>query len=359
MPILAGGPLVAPDIPDIVTGPTEAYREDIGTLTATWIDSDGVEWPLTNTGDEPGWFTLMGPAGWGATPVELVTDPLPRGGEQTRFIRNKPRRIQWPMYIWGETHMQFVERYRRFLRIITKTSQRRKPGWLRITRPNGRYRQIACYYEAGLEGESGQNQSFAKPVITFFCEDGFWAGDRPITVTAQFSATDPDGDGGDGGGPTPDGATFFAPFITITSSKVIGPTLPGGDPEEGGNAAAEGNGVDEPNTIIVNAGDVDAWPTWVIRGPMVKLTAQNLTVGSKFALTHTLEAGQTITITTNRPTVRGPGDQDLSGKIDWFDPFGAELWPLADGTNQIHFQLDGAGPGTQVQMVFTPRYQTA
>lgn len=337
MAILAGGLLVIPEEPEIITPPSVAYREDVGTLTASWVDPTGVEWPLSVSADDLGWFTMNGPAGWGATPIELVTDALSRGGEQVRFIRAKPRRIQWPLYVFGDDHMQYTERNRRIMRAFTMTTQRQAPGYLRIQRPDGRFRQIACYYEQGFEGEAEQGHLWSKYVLQLYCPDGYWAGDRNIVADRSFVGETAPGDPG-----TP--ATFYTPFMRLTSSQIV----------------SAGEGGELGNTTIANPGDVEAWPSWVITGPMTSMSARNITLGLRFGLVHTLTAGQTITITTNRPSVRGPGDENLSGEIDWFYVGGgAYLWPLEDGNNEIEFQVDGAGPGTKIAMTFTPRYEAA
>jgi hypothetical protein len=350
VPILSGGLYVPPEEPAFEDTPTPVWTEDYGNMSATWVDPDGVEWQLSDTRDESGWFTMNGPAGWGASPVEIITDPLPRGGEQVRFIRSQPRRIQWPLYVGspGE-HQEFVDRYRQIMRAFTRTTVKRQPGWLRIRRPNGRYRQIACYYEQGFEGEAGENHRFAKPVITLYCPDGYWSGDRPVTAFRQFTDTTT---GSGGGTSTPVASNFFAPFFNIVSSKIVS----GGGGEGGGG---EGGGQTGSGTIITNPGDVAAWPKWTIRGPMSYMVAENRTVGTRFAIRFNLLDQQTITITTNRPMVRGPGDANLTSKVDWFDPLGCELWPLADGDNEVAFRVDGAGPGTRVDLDFTPRYETA
>lgn len=336
MAILAGGLLVLPDAPvEPPTPPSIAYREDVGTITASWIDPDGTEWPLSTIDDDTGWFTMKGPASWGSTPIEIVTDALSRGGEQVRFIRSKPRRIQWPLYVFGDDHMQFVDRNRRIMRAFTMTTQRGIHGYLKVQRPDGRYRIIAAYYEEGFEGESDGGHLWSKYVITLYCPDGYWSGDRPVQAERSFTVeTDP-------GTGVP--KNFYTPFMYLTSSQVVY--------DEGGGQVG--------NTQILNDGDVESWPEWTITGPMTKATCQNLTLGLRFAVTHTLVAGQTLTIATNRPHVRGPGDANLSGKIDWFNPAGgAHLWPLADGLNDIRFVVDGAALGTKINMQFTPRYES-
>lgn len=328
--LAAAGQVVGPQPTPEVETPTPVWFEDVGTITATWIDPLGREWPLSNTSEELGWFTTNGPAGWGSTPIELVTDPLPRGGEQVRFIRSKPRRLQWPIYIGGRDHAEYTRRRREITRAFTMTTQRMAPGWLRVARPGGAgtARQIACFYEQGLEGgESGDDHLFSKPVIQLFCPDGYWSDTEPIPVEATFAA--------------PAETSFYSPFITVASSKVVG--------------GGEG---DDP-IDITNPGDVEAWPMWVLTGPLSKLTAENVTLGTRFALEYPLGPGQQIVITTNRPTVRGPGDSNFSKYVDWFSPEPTELWPLIDGVNQVRFVVDGAGDGAGVKMTFTPRYETA
>lgn len=326
MPLLAAGGQVI--VPGGLEGPppSRPTRSDVGKVTITWIDSTGREWALSDTSAELGWFTMPGPAGWGATPIELVTDPRPRGGEMVRFIRSKPRRMQWPLYFGGRDQLEYTDRRRRITRAFTMTTQRMVPGWIKVTRSDNSARLIACFYETGLEGEAGQDWLSSRNVVQLYCPDGYWQDAQPVTVERTFS---------------PQNTPFISPFISITSSRVL-----------------SGNDGDPP-TVIDNIGDVEAWPVWTLTGPLTKITATNFTVGSRFALTYGLAAGQQVTITTEPPTVRGPGDSNLARYIDWFNDAGTELWPLLDGPNEISFVVDGAGAGTKVQLSFTPRYETA
>lgn len=367
MPLLAGGLVVITDPEEVVTPPTVAYHETVGVPVFTWIDPDGREWALSNTSETLGWFTLMGPAGWGAAPIEITTDTLPRGGEAVRSIQSKPSVLQWPMEIFGRSHDEFVTRYRRISRAFTLTTRRQKPGVLRVQRPSGTVREIEAYYSDGLGAEPEQNHLYARPVITLYCPDGKWRSGTPVVVERTFTptttGTDPGGDPGGGAGGNDDPITFYAPFISLSSSNVVGSGTPptDDDPDSGGNSGGSAGGTDNPAslTTIANAGDVDAWPTWTVTGPMTQLRAWNVTLGTRFALTYALGDQQTITITTDRPTVRGPGDTNLSKFIDWFNTAGTELWPLTDGSNVIGLEVDGAGTNTRVRMAFTPRYDNS
>lgn len=313
MPLLAGSEVVVitPDTPQPV------WREDVGTMRATWTSPDGQVIELTNISPELGWFTTQGPSGWGANPIELVTDPLPRGGEQVRYIRVGSRTVTWPLHIWGDTHQEFITRYRRVMRAFTQTTYRQEPGILTVYRPTGRARMIYAYYKEGFSGEAGENWLSANPVLNLFCPDGYWT-DTTDTVVGRSQ----------GGGAD----SFYSPFMTIGTSQTLGVT------------------------VVTNPGEVEAWPRWTITGPMAKITAVNNTLGVQFALTYPLTEGQQVRITTNRPTVRGPGDSVLTGYLDWPS---AVLWPLVPGDNDIEFRVDGAGAATRVDLGFKARYEGA
>jgi hypothetical protein len=290
--------------------------EDVGTITATWTDPTGVVWPLSDTGDDVGWFTPPGPAGWNATSYELVTDSLPRGGEQVRFVRAKPGSLTWPIYVWGDSHLQYVQRLRQIKKAFTMTLHRGLPGTLTVARPDGTARTIRAYYSAGLEGQSGEGWLFSTDAVTLFCPDGYWTDVSSITETRSYIP----------------GSDFLNPFPTISDSLALG------------------------ETSINNPGDVDAWPYWTVTGPMSALTGTNVTTGHEFVLTYGLNAGEQLTIATDRPMVRGPAGQNLAAYLNW--P-AAYLWSLMPGDNDVIFNLSGGAAGSQIQLSFRPRYEGA
>ena len=299
-------------------GELQVWSEDVGTIDATWTDPDGQVWQLSNTSDEVGYFTTAGIAGWGANPIEIITDPLARGGEEVRSIRAHPRRITWPLHIYGDTHLEFLTRYRNLLGAFTRTTHRRAPGILRVARPDGvqAAREIECYYEDGFGGEAGEGWLSASPVLTLMCPDGYWRSTAPIVHRYAY---------------TP-GRLFLHPYPSLSSSRVLG------------------------DMLIDNPGDIEAWPVWEITGPATAITATNPQAGGGFTLTYPLAAGETVVITTNRPTVRGPGGINLAGALSW--P-GAMLWPLLAGRNQVTVQVAGADDGTSVTLTFQPRFEGA
>lgn len=291
--------------------------DDVGTITATWTDPDGTVWPLSDTSDDVGWFTTQGPGGWNATTYEIVTDPLPRGGEQVRFVRAKPGAITWPIYVWGETHLSYIQRHRLIRRAFTKTVHVGLPGLLTVARPDSTARTIEAFYQGGLEGEAGEGHLFSHDAISLFCPDGYWKDLEPVTFLNTYTAG---------------GADFLNPYPQVSESLSFG------------------------DQTVTNGGDVEAWPEWTITGPMTALTATNLRSGYEFTLTYSLLDGEQVTIATDRPQVRGPAGQNLVSSLDWPNAY---LWSLLPGDNEVVFNLSGAATNTAIQLLFYPRYEGA
>lgn len=289
---------------------------DYGTIYATWTDPTGGLWQLSNTSDDLGWFTTKGPGGWGAAPVELITDPLSKGGVSVRTARVPERRLTWPLFIWGETHLQFVERYRNIVNAFAATVQLQAPGTLRVARQDGTARSIDCWYEDGLTGEPAENWSAARPVLTLLCPEPYWRDDELLSVTRSFSV----------------GVPFLAPYPTISNSDALGAS------------------------VIQNPGDVEAWPNFTFTGPMTQMIATNNRTGDSFTVNYTLTAGQQLTITTGPPTATGPNGENVIGALDFPT---AVLWSLLPGANDVTFTGNGVDVGTSVTLSFAARYETA
>ncbi|MEV1157737.1 hypothetical protein AB0J27_20295 [Micromonospora chokoriensis] len=316
MPIIVGSGAITPPA---TPGPGAPAPErpirvfDLRRPQAVYIAPDGSEWPLSTP--ERGWSTIDDVSGLGATPVDLVTDPHPRGGARVRHIQPQARSITWPLLVWGESHLQFLDRWRALARAFAMT-RRRGPGRLRILRPDGSAREIAVYYEAGFDGEPGRGWTDDVAAISLFAEDPYWATRDPVTQRYTIAAP----------------RTFLSPYPSLSSGRVLG------------------------QAVVDNAGDVEAWPEWTITGPATGITATNTTTGQAFTLTYTLTAGQTVTITTDPPTVRGPAGQNISGALSW--P-GAVLWHLDPGRNDVNFAVSGATGGASVELRYRPRFETA
>lgn len=291
--------------------------DDVGTMYATFTDPEGVVHELTNTADTQGWFTTFGPAGWGARPYEYVLDPLPRGGSSVRFIRAEPARITWPLHVYGETHLQWLQNYRAIKRAFVMTAHRSQPGTLTVARGDGSARAIDVYYEDGFAGAAGENWVFANPVLTLLAPEGFW---RDTQLTSEYREF------------VSGGTPYLDPYPTVSSSQVLG------------------------DATITNPGEVTAWPEWTVTGPASAVTGTNNTTGQTFTLTYSLSLGETLTITTLQPTATGPAGQNIISGLNWPT---AQLWPLLPGDNEVEFNVDGSAAGTSITLSYYPRYEGA
>jgi hypothetical protein len=326
MPLITAPVVTPPDTGG--GGSTPVPLPEIGYATATYTDPTGTVWPLTD--ESAGWFTLAdGVSGLGATPYELTTDAHPRGGARLRYANPQPRAIVWPLYVYGETHVEFVGRWRALASAFTRTLRegpdgKRTPGWLEIARPDGTRRRIAVYYREGFEGRGAKGYGIVSDAaaLTLWCEDPYWLDPVEVVMHRETGSL----------------SSFFTPYPTISSSQVLGATE------------------------VTNPGDVIVWPKWTVTGPASLITFTHQGINKSFSLDPTavghgnLLAGQQVTISTDPPSVRYQDGSNWTGALDWPS---AVLWGLAPGENPVTFQLNGSGPGSAVDLRFNPRYETA
>lgn len=320
MPILVGVVTApTPPAPPTTVPIPPAPPVDPGRPEALWIAPDNSEWQLTS--DHELHFTLDAVTGWGAAPIQIVADAHPRGGTRVRHIQPQHRIITWPMRVRADTHMELVTGWRDLARAFTQT-RRLGPGRLRILRPDGSAREILAYYQEGFDGEPGQGHTYDTAVLSLYCEDPYWRAVRPLSVPYGYGVT----------------VSYLNPYLTVSPASVLG------------------------EATAVNAGDVEAWPEWRITGPAGLIAATNTTTGESFALDPNwngggdLLPGETVTITTDPPAVRGPAGEIWTGALNW--P-GARLWGLQPGINNVEFAVAAAAAGTTITLSYTPRYETA
>ncbi|MGY4960369.1 phage tail protein [Streptomyces sp. 900105245] len=326
MPLIAAPVIVPPDTgePPAGGGGGGIVLPDLGRATVTYYDPAGGVWPLTTRA--LGWFTLAeGVSGLGAAPYELTTDPRPRGGARLRHAQALARSIVWPIQVRGDTHLEFVTRWRQLATAFTRTL-RDGPGVLEIARPGGTRRQIQVYYQEGWEGRGAAGSGWITDaaVMTLLCEDPYWVDPEPVVVHREQASS----------------GSFFTPYPTVSSSQVLGATT------------------------VTNPGDVVVWPTWTITGPasLITFTVTRDTVSQSFTLNPTavghgnLLPGEKVTVSTDPPQVRYQDGSNWVGALNWPS---ATLWGLEPGDNAVTFTLSGAGIGSAVDLAFYPRYETA
>lgn len=316
MPILAGVVTPVEPPPPPVTVP------EVGYASISYIDPSGTVWPMTDQSCP--YFALAdGVSGLGAAPVTLTTDPLPRGGVRLRHVQPQARTIVWPVHVEADTHQQFVDLWRALGRAFTDTL-RVGPGILDIARPDGRRRQIQVRYQDGWNGlgQAGTGITWDNAVVSLLAEDPYFYDPQPVSLMRSPAAP----------------ADFLASYFTVSSAEVLGAAT------------------------VTNPGDVDAWPIWTVTGPATLITMTRADTGDAFTLDPTatghgpLLAGQSVTITTDPPSVRYQDGTNWVGGLNWPS---AALWSLAPGDTPVTLEVDGAGSGTSVTMSYYTRYEMA
>lgn len=105
---------------------------------------------------------------------------------------------------------------------------------------------------------------------------------------------------------------------------------------------------------VVNDGDVEAWPVWVITGPGSGVVLRNLTTGTMLSVAVNLAAGESLTVDTR------PGHKTVTANdgSNAFNLVGAtsSLWSLLVGTNSIRIELGAATSSSVVSLRYKRRW---
>ncbi|WP_018682169.1 phage tail domain-containing protein [Actinokineospora enzanensis] len=280
-----------------------------------WYPGDGSD-PLVLTDPAAGYKVLKGSTGWGAAPVEHVTESTPLvDGEEILETYETGRTILLPMLITGRTYEAFQER----LGALVDAMDPRVPGQLEIAQPNGQRRRIAAVYAEGLEGaedkDSGGDTTWHKAVIRLYCPDPAFFDPTPVRLMFGYPAP----------------VSFFPLFpLRLSADAVLGAAT------------------------IINPGDLPAWPQWTATAPGTGAQFDNEDTGEELHVSGTLT--DTLTIVTR------PGIQAVTmGSADWWDRLVdvPQLWALPKGQTNVTVALTGAAPGSSVMVEFRPRYRKA
>jgi hypothetical protein len=281
-----------------------------------WVDPTGREWSLSDV--RAGYVLTQGVQGLGSIPITVTADAHPRGGSRIRSTRYEARILTLPIFVWGADHEGFLQPWRDLEDAFTRTSEEGL-GYLRVVRPDGTERRIDASYYAGWENGQGDDWSFDVVPVQLYCPRGFWYSPTPV-LTERGATT---------------GASFFAPYPRVSSGRVLGATT------------------------LTNPGQLTAYPSWTVAGPMTALEADVTHADGStetFTVTHTLTAGQNIFITTDPPTIKDDAGDSLLGALTM--P-GSALWGIGRGTSEVTFTVTGSGSQTKITLSFLPRFKQA
>lgn len=284
----------------------------------TWHGGDG--WTQILNDQPQGYRVHKGVTGLGKPPRAIVAETSPLvDGEDITDEWDEPRTVMLPMTVWGPDNATFLARLRALALSL------KSPGEFEVAQADGRRRRIRAHYAGGLEGDEsrdlGGDTTWCRFVLSLRCPDPYWFDPTPVTPKWQYSSA----------------GTFLGdPFLPlrIGSSQVLGPAT------------------------VNNPGDVPSWPEWTITPPNSDVTLLDRDTGASLALSGSIPAGRSLTIVTE------PGERQnvmLSDGTDWWDHLTGTpvFWPIRPGTSNISVLLTGASPGSEVQLSFRPRYESA
>jgi phage-related protein len=274
-----------------------------------WIDPTGIVTTLDVDWDASGRFM---------PDIQHEEDGIPgQPGARHRASRHKTHDFTLKITVAAADEPSLRTALRQLVRSMDPA---RGEGIVRVQSPIGDVREIACYYTSGLgmdenPGNSGPNMQQAK--VTFRAYDPYW---RNVSDTSQSFTI----------GAVPSFFPFFP--LRLTASQIA------------------------VDTTVANAGDVEAWPVWTIKGPGSGIVLRNLTTGQNLIFSTTaLGTGESITIDTRpgQKTVLKNTGANLFPDLD----ITSAVWSLASGSNAVRLEMASAVAGkSALQLNYRPRY---
>lgn len=278
-----------------------------------WIDPAGT---ATALDDPASIFTEAGATGRLGVAITHTLDPLAgQPGALLRYSRVEPRKVGLPLVVRGATASEARARVRALAYALDPT---RGIGRLRATAPDGAQRELYAVYQDGLDQAEETIPGVYRIPLTLIAPDPYWYAVDATQALYTLS-----------GFITPLLHTPFFPLAIGGSTINITPT-------------------------VLNPGDVDAWPVWIISGPGSSIALQNLTTGQSLLLSYSLSASDTVTIDT-RPDAKSVTNS-AGANLYRYLTAGSVLWALVPGNNALRLSLAEATTQTTIRLTYTPRW---
>lgn len=293
-----------------------------GRVAWTWQSASGTTRMLgTPNPGQP--VMLPGAQGLGLPPVQIYDIDAAgiHGGIYTGF-RYQVREVLLPVVAWGRDGDEWTDARRTLADLFA-------PGvehTLVAATAGGSTRRLGLRYVGGLEspqeGERG-HVTVGRFAIRLRAYDPFWYGDERSVTWRQSPGSTP---------------FFPGPPWTLIPGSVFG------------------------STTVTNDGAQDVWPTFTIEGPATSATFVGPD-GDTFTLTHTLAAGETVTISTDPRVPLAQKVVDHDGTNLWSaisgdgDPF-AVFFPLPAGDSAVSASAAGGTSATRITVAWRIAYET-
>jgi hypothetical protein len=293
--------------PRVETGP--ATNALSWTWTAPWLDRTYNLTDLTSPV-----LKLRGATGTGqADPTHWWSEAPTIDGSEWEGSRTGRGSVFLPLQVTGFDTADFMTNHDAFV----ATLDPKREGLIRVTRPDGTWREASCRYESGADLPITLDPVMACRAvygITWATADPYWRGEE---IIARFENE------------TPPPFFPFPPLVLASGQSLA-------------------------NAPVTNPGEVAAYPVWRIEGPF---SSFSVGVGDSLAeMTLAKVTGQWVEIDMNprRGTFRDETGADVG---DYVTEWNFEAIP--PGTTQLTTVVNGSGVDTAVTLTFTPRYRRA
>lgn len=282
-----------------------------GVTQISWMDPTLTERDLTYL-TSPNLFMAAESVGLGGVTIEVAASKIPfASGDLARHLAVQAKRLEIPLFVRDDTFgdlMVTMRAVRTWFR--TGDERRRTPGYLIVTTPDSQTRWLQCYYTGGLETPAKRGPNWAMYVVSLYAPDPYPRDPNPTLLSW---------DTGD---------------------------IPG-------------------QIIVMNTGDLDAYPIWTVTGPAAAIQYTYVTPDPDEAFDLgldgglTLAGGESVTIDTRPDFLRGGAlqvrDQDGDSLYNHVDPNSSFFW-LVPGENRVNWTWSGTSGATELSLQYFRRF---
>lgn len=280
-------------------------------ISISLIGSNGDTIQLTNEFSD--YVLTTGVLGFGIPPTQVRIAESASAGGTWRNTKRGVRDIDLPIVITGTDRQDLETKLRRLSNCLQDING---PTKIRATYSDGTAFELQAHYVGGGDVEYGSesNGKMAKWVISMQAPNPYWESVNPQNYTLQMN----------------DDRGLLKGVTSLTKLRLSG---------------QYGFG----DVTLTNQGDVVAYPTWVITGPVDSVSISQNGVG--FTYDGAIAAGDQITIDTFTGTVT---DQD---GINRYGNLAAapKLFAINPGTTTVTISAPGADATSIIAGNFKPR----
>ena len=250
--------------------------------------------------------------GFGIPPAEVRIEASAGDGGVFRHTKKGVRQVDLAVTILGTDRGDVQTKLRRLSRLLQNNSG---PTKLVANYSDGTSLELSGYYVGGAESQWGSNAGLIwnRWAISLQCPSPYWQSG----IFESFSI----GTGGTGRGLLPQ-----LTKLKVSSSSTLGVVT------------------------VNNAGDVPAFPIWVITGPVSNLEITNGVQRFGFAQVF---SGETITVNTETATVTDANGENQYSRLDPVP----KLFSLPPGTTGINVNGLETDLNFNILLTYSPRFE--